>query len=181
MRTRASTRSARRKPPTSRRRVLYGDAGARGASHARSRPRSLLRVRVCFRGRTRAGTVTGIVGAVSSAGSTHAKSSSAKESTSPDCATGYELYSGRLSTFLCGSAGKVARALLLVDVIKNFLHEDGDRLLESYRERHPALRAALRAARAASERVVYANDVCRHLGAACAFLEHVEGVEIVRG
>jgi nicotinamidase-related amidase len=55
--------------------------------------------------------------------------------------------------------GKVARALLLVDVIKDFLHEDGDRLLDSYRERQPALVAALRAARAASEPVVYANDV----------------------
>jgi nicotinamidase-related amidase len=54
---------------------------------------------------------------------------------------------------------KVGRTLLLVDVIKDFLHEDGDRLLESYRERHPALVAALRAARAASEPVVYANDI----------------------
>jgi nicotinamidase-related amidase len=54
---------------------------------------------------------------------------------------------------------EVGRVLLLVDVIKDFLHEDGDRLLESYRERHPALLAALRAARVASEPVVYANDV----------------------
>ena len=53
----------------------------------------------------------------------------------------------------------MSRALLLVDVIKDFLHEDGDRLLESYRERHHALVAALRAARAASEPVIYANDV----------------------
>jgi nicotinamidase-related amidase len=53
----------------------------------------------------------------------------------------------------------VARALLLVDVIKDFLHEDGDRLLDSYRERHPALVAAIGAARSAGEPVVYANDV----------------------
>ncbi len=53
----------------------------------------------------------------------------------------------------------MARALLLVDVIKDFLHEDGDRLLESYRERHAALLAAVRDARASREPVVYANDV----------------------
>jgi nicotinamidase-related amidase len=52
----------------------------------------------------------------------------------------------------------VARALLLVDVIKDFLHEDGDRLLESYRERHGALVAAVGTARSAGEAVVYAND-----------------------
>jgi nicotinamidase/pyrazinamidase len=52
----------------------------------------------------------------------------------------------------------VARALLLVDVIKDFLHEDGDRLLESFRERHPALVAAIADARQAGERIVYAND-----------------------
>jgi nicotinamidase-related amidase len=52
----------------------------------------------------------------------------------------------------------VARALLLVDVIKDFLHEDGERLLESYRKRHGALLAAVDAARDAGEAVVYAND-----------------------
>jgi nicotinamidase-related amidase len=45
-----------------------------------------------------------------------------------------------------------------VDVIKDFRHEDGDRLLESFRERHPALTRALERARAAGEPVVYAND-----------------------
>jgi nicotinamidase-related amidase len=52
----------------------------------------------------------------------------------------------------------MARALLLVDVIKDFLHEDGERLLASYRERHGALQAAVEAARGASEAVVYVND-----------------------
>jgi len=52
----------------------------------------------------------------------------------------------------------MARALLLVDVVKDFLHEDGDRLLDSYRERHGALVAAVDAARGAGEAVVYAND-----------------------
>ena len=52
----------------------------------------------------------------------------------------------------------MARALLLVDVVKDFLHEDGDRLLESYRERHGALVAAVGAARGAGEVVAYAND-----------------------
>jgi nicotinamidase-related amidase len=52
----------------------------------------------------------------------------------------------------------VAAALLLVDVVKDFLHEDGDRLLASYRERHPALVRALEQARAEGLAVVYASD-----------------------
>ena len=52
----------------------------------------------------------------------------------------------------------MARALLLVDVIKDFLHEDGERLLDSYRQRHGALVAAVAASRGAGEAVVYAND-----------------------
>jgi nicotinamidase-related amidase len=52
----------------------------------------------------------------------------------------------------------MSRALLLVDVIKDFLHEAGDRLLESFRERHAGLTRALEQARAAGEAVVYAND-----------------------
>jgi nicotinamidase-related amidase len=52
----------------------------------------------------------------------------------------------------------MARALLLVDVLKDFLHEDGERLLESYRERHGALVAVVEAARGAGEPVIYAND-----------------------
>jgi nicotinamidase-related amidase len=49
-------------------------------------------------------------------------------------------------------------ALLLVDVINDFLHEDGDALLESFRERQPALAKAISAARGAIP-VVYANDM----------------------
>jgi nicotinamidase-related amidase len=52
----------------------------------------------------------------------------------------------------------VGRALLLVDVIKDFEHEDGDRLLASFRKRHAGLVAALEEARAAGVPVVYAND-----------------------
>jgi hypothetical protein len=39
------------------------------------------------------------------------------------------------------------RALLLVDVIKDFEHEDGDRLLSSFRDRHGGLTRALYDAR----------------------------------
>jgi len=49
-------------------------------------------------------------------------------------------------------------ALLLVDVINDFRHEDGDNLLESFRERHGALVRALEDARAEDVPVVYAND-----------------------
>jgi nicotinamidase-related amidase len=52
----------------------------------------------------------------------------------------------------------VKRALLLVDVIQTFAHEDGDRLLASFRSRHPGLVRALAEARAADVPVVYAND-----------------------
>lgn len=49
-------------------------------------------------------------------------------------------------------------ALLLVDVLKDFRHDDGDALLASYRRRHPQLVALLEGARAAGRPVVYAND-----------------------
>jgi nicotinamidase-related amidase len=52
----------------------------------------------------------------------------------------------------------VSRGLLLVDVIKDFLHQDGDKLLSSYRERHEALVTAIGVAREAGHAVVYAND-----------------------
>lgn len=48
-------------------------------------------------------------------------------------------------------------ALLLVDVIDDFRHEDGDRLLASFRKRQPRLRQELEWARG-SVPVVYAND-----------------------
>lgn len=49
-------------------------------------------------------------------------------------------------------------ALLVVDVINDFEHDDGERLLESFRERLPAMTAALASARAAAVPVVYVND-----------------------
>jgi nicotinamidase-related amidase len=49
-------------------------------------------------------------------------------------------------------------ALLVVDVINDFTHEDGQRLLESFRERSPAMTKAIAAARAAAVPVVYVND-----------------------
>jgi nicotinamidase-related amidase len=52
----------------------------------------------------------------------------------------------------------VPRAFLLVDVLKDFEHEDGDKLLASFRVRHPNLAGALAAARESGEVVVYAND-----------------------
>ena len=49
-------------------------------------------------------------------------------------------------------------ALLLVDVINDFDHEDGEKLLASFRERRPALVSALEDARARGIPVIYAND-----------------------
>jgi len=49
-------------------------------------------------------------------------------------------------------------ALLLVDVIQTFEHEDGDALLESFRARLPALGQALERARRDEIPVIYAND-----------------------
>jgi nicotinamidase-related amidase len=48
--------------------------------------------------------------------------------------------------------------LLLVDVIDDFTHEDGDALLESFRTRQPALVRAIRDARNEVP-IVYANDM----------------------
>jgi nicotinamidase-related amidase len=52
----------------------------------------------------------------------------------------------------------VSSALLLVDVLKDFEHEDGDRLLADFREHHGALVRALAEARAGGRTVAYAND-----------------------
>lgn len=49
-------------------------------------------------------------------------------------------------------------ALLLVDVLNDFQHEDGDRLLSSFRKRHDGLVRALGRARADDMPVVFAND-----------------------
>jgi nicotinamidase-related amidase len=52
----------------------------------------------------------------------------------------------------------VRDALLFVDVVNDFEHEDGERLLESYRARHDGFVRALGQARGEKLTVVYAND-----------------------
>jgi nicotinamidase-related amidase len=68
----------------------------------------------------------------------------------------------------------VTDVLLLVDVIKDFHHEDGDELLESYRQRHPALVALLADARARGLPVVYANDRGEHATPEAVVREAIE-------
>lgn len=48
--------------------------------------------------------------------------------------------------------------LVVIDVLNNFEHEDGGRLLASFRERLPGLRDALEHARGSEVPVVYVND-----------------------
>jgi nicotinamidase-related amidase len=49
-------------------------------------------------------------------------------------------------------------ALLVVDVINDFRHDDGERLLASFRKRVSAMTEAIANARAASIPVIYVND-----------------------
>jgi nicotinamidase-related amidase len=49
-------------------------------------------------------------------------------------------------------------AVLVVDVFNDFDHEDGDRLLDSFRERAPNMRRTIEAARNADVPVIYVND-----------------------
>ena len=49
-------------------------------------------------------------------------------------------------------------ALLVIDVINDFTHADGDTLLASFRERIEAMRAVLDSARSSGIPVFYAND-----------------------
>jgi nicotinamidase-related amidase len=49
-------------------------------------------------------------------------------------------------------------ALLLVDVLSDFSHDDGERLARSFADRLPALAAVVRDARRSDIPVVYAND-----------------------
>ena len=73
--------------------------------------------------------------------------------------------------------GAVSRALLLVDVIKDFEHEDGDRLLADFRDHHGALVRALAEARADGRIVAYANDApeSREADAAAIVRGAIEG------
>jgi nicotinamidase-related amidase len=52
----------------------------------------------------------------------------------------------------------VKDALLLVDVLNDFEHEDGERLLESFRARHGGMVRAVGRARGEDVAVIYAND-----------------------
>jgi nicotinamidase-related amidase len=52
----------------------------------------------------------------------------------------------------------VRDALLLVDLLNDFEHEDGERLLEAFRAAHPAVVRVLGRARSDGVPVVYAND-----------------------
>jgi len=52
----------------------------------------------------------------------------------------------------------VKDALLLVDVLNDFRHEDGERLLESFRMRHEGMERALSEARSGGVPVIYAQD-----------------------
>ena len=49
-------------------------------------------------------------------------------------------------------------ALLVVDVLNDFRHEDGARLAESFRAVHPQLREVLSSSREANLPIIYAND-----------------------
>jgi len=49
-------------------------------------------------------------------------------------------------------------ALLVIDVMADFSHQDGDALLVSFRERGPAIAAAIEAARQAGVPVIHVND-----------------------
>jgi nicotinamidase-related amidase len=52
----------------------------------------------------------------------------------------------------------VKDALLLVDLLNDFRHDDGEKLLESFRKRHDGMRRALSEARDGGIPVVYAQD-----------------------
>jgi nicotinamidase-related amidase len=52
----------------------------------------------------------------------------------------------------------VKDALLLVDLLNDFRHEDGERLLESFRQRHEGMVRVVREAREGEVPVVYAQD-----------------------
>src|SRR5690242_12688830 len=57
-----------------------------------------------------------------------------------------------------GTTAAVKDALVVIDVISDFEHEDGGTLLASFRERLPAMRDALLRARGDRMPVVYVND-----------------------
>jgi nicotinamidase-related amidase len=67
----------------------------------------------------------------------------------------------------------IQEVLLVVDVINDFDHDDGDALLASFRERLPSMVATLDQARTSQMPVVYANDAAGHWhGDAPALVRH---------
>jgi nicotinamidase-related amidase len=70
---------------------------------------------------------------------------------------------GRFRKPTVGNGGTVVEfepgdALLVIDVLADFSHEDGDSLLESFRERGATIAAAIESARDAGVPVIYVND-----------------------
>jgi nicotinamidase-related amidase len=57
-----------------------------------------------------------------------------------------------------GVQTRVNDALLVIDVINDFEHEDGDRLLEAFRDRLPSMVDTIASARSRSIPVIYVND-----------------------
>jgi nicotinamidase-related amidase len=80
----------------------------------------------------------------------------------------------------------VRDALLLIDLIQRFDHEDGDALLASVRDRAAGIRGAIDTARASEVPVVYVNDAAgRWDSDAPGFVrdavEHGAGGDVLRG
>jgi nicotinamidase-related amidase len=63
----------------------------------------------------------------------------------------------RVTAATCDDAG-VRDALIMIDVLSEFRHENADALLESFRERQPAIAERLATARERRIPVIYAND-----------------------
>lgn len=90
-------------------------------------------------------------------------------------------------------------ALVLVDVLADFGHSDGEALFAAFREAAPSLEAAIASARSAGVPVIYANDrremgyqitvladACSAVDAgnaevALRYLEHVVGARVESG
>jgi nicotinamidase-related amidase len=85
---------------------------------------------------------------------------------------------------MTSSGEAIIEALIVLDVISDFAHEDGDRLLASLRERAANLEQALAHARARNVNVIYVNDAHgRWDGERSAHVEHAlaaAGGEVVR-
>jgi nicotinamidase-related amidase len=72
--------------------------------------------------------------------------------------TQVRLAHGWLTVQCVGNRQNVKDALVVVDALNEFDHEDGDKLLASFQERVSHLRAAIESARASGVPVVYVND-----------------------